>query len=135
MELCLLQRWGRSSWQQAQNIHTQQHALQSHSWKDDAGGRGVKEGCLDHRASGLEGTAPVEFGGMARGVSGRGQGQQPHGMSTRNKVLRLKHTQNIWGDLEVIQGGPGHGRRQGWDGDRMISGYAEQRVLTFACPP
>lgn len=73
LELCPLQRWGRGSWQQTWNIHTQRRALQSHSWGGDAGSGGVKEGCLDHRASGLEGTVPAEFGRMVRGVNGRGQ--------------------------------------------------------------
>ena len=97
LELYLLQRWGRGSWQQARNIYTQQRALQSHSWGDDAGSGGVKEGCLDHRASGLEGTAPAEFGRRARGVNGRGQRAATPRTSTHHKVLRLKHTQNIWG--------------------------------------
>lgn len=38
---------------------------------------------------------------------GGDRGQQPHGMSTGTK---LKHTQSIWGDLEVILGGQGHTR-------------------------
>lgn len=110
LELCLLQRWGRGSWQQAQNIHTQQHALQSHSWGDDAGSGGAKEGCLDHRASGLEATAPVEFGRMARGVSGRGQGAAtPRNEHPSQSSEAQTHTGHL--------GGPGG--HPGWPGTRQ----------------